>query len=56
MFGLGRKGVVVKVLFAWALRRAHSPALGQLCALSVRWSKQYFLLRMLEWFYVHVCT
>ena len=47
MLGLGRKGVDVEVLFACVLLRAHSPALGQLCALSVRWSRQYFLLNVL---------
>lgn len=43
MLGLGRRGEVV-VVFAEAARlRAQSPAWGQLCALSVRWSRQYFL-------------
>lgn len=55
MFGLGREGVVEVLVEGFRLR-AHSPALGQLCALSVRWSRQYFLWRMLVCVFSYKCT
>jgi len=42
----GREGIgfdVVGPRFAAAFRRAHAPASGHWCAVSERWSKQYFL-------------
>lgn len=44
MFGFAERGVLlVGPRLAAARLRAHSPALGHSCAVSVRWSKQNFL-------------